>query len=86
MTSSRFFNLAAVALIACPLLAYAESSAPTTRTSSATNPKKTAAPKTKTPPSKTAIIECDAGDSKCMESKANIETKPTDGAIKYEND
>ena len=35
-------------------------------------------------PAEKLVTECDAGDSKCMENKANIETKPTDGAIQRE--
>lgn len=35
-------------------------------------------------PSDARMTECDAGDSKCMEEKAKIEVKPTDGAIQNE--
>lgn len=43
-------------------------------------PAQKVAPKTQAP-NDARITECDAGDSKCMEEKAKLEIKPTDGAI-----
>ena len=60
-------------------------SPPTTTEVDKTGRKKTVKPAAKVqPPNEARITECDAGDSKCMEEKAKLEIKPTDGAIQKE--